>query len=78
MRKSQNDTATEINDIVLHAFQTEKMEHKSLNLVLQVNCAVYFPIEYFNSQNPPGFPPHVLIMKIGKLKKKKKLLKKKG
>lgn len=62
---SKNDTAGEINKILLSSFQAETMEYKSVNTVLEVDDAVHYPAEFLNSLNPPGFPPHILTLKIG-------------
>jgi hypothetical protein len=62
---SKNDTAGEINKILLGSFQAKKMEYRSMNSVLEINDAVNYPVEFLNSLNPPGFSPHLLTLKIG-------------
>ncbi|KAL4142948.1 hypothetical protein QTP88_005336 [Uroleucon formosanum] len=62
---SKNDTAEEINKILLGSFQAKKMEYRSVNSVLEIDDAVNCPVEFLNSLNPPGFPPHLLTLKIG-------------
>ncbi|KAL4132492.1 hypothetical protein QTP88_009631 [Uroleucon formosanum] len=62
---SKNDTAEEINKILLGSFQVKKMVHRSVNSVLEIDDAVNYPVEFLNSLNPPGFPPHSLTLKIG-------------
>jgi len=62
---SKNDTAGEINKILLGSFQAKKMEYRSVNSVLEIDDAVNYPVEFLNSLNPPGFPPHLLTLKIG-------------
>ncbi|KAL4143309.1 hypothetical protein QTP88_005655 [Uroleucon formosanum] len=62
---SKNETAKEINKILLGSFQAKKMEYRSVNSVLEIDDAVNYPVEFLNSLNPPGFPPHLLTLKIG-------------
>jgi hypothetical protein len=38
-----------------------------MNSVLQVDHAVNYPVELFNSLNHSGFPQHLLTLKIGTL-----------
>lgn len=62
---SKNDIEEEINKILLDSFQAKKMEYRSVNSVLEIDDAVNYPGEFLNSLNPPGFPPHLLTLKIG-------------
>lgn len=61
----KNDRAAIINDILLKSFQGEEMEYRSVDTVLQTDDAVHYPVEFLNTLNPPGFPPHKLLLKIG-------------
>jgi hypothetical protein len=36
-----------------------------VNLVLEVDDAVNYLVEFFNSLKPPRFSPHLLTLKIG-------------
>jgi len=38
------------------------MEYISVNSVLQVDD---YPVEFLNFLNPPGFPSHLLTLKVG-------------
>lgn len=61
----KNDRAATINDHLLKSFDSPEMEYLSVDSVLQTDQAVNYPVEFLNSLNPPGFPPHKLILKIG-------------
>ncbi|CAG9768324.1 unnamed protein product [Ceutorhynchus assimilis] len=61
----KNDTAAEINHILLNSFNGQSIEFKSVDSVLQDDNAVHYPSEILNTLNPPGFPAHQLILKIG-------------
>lgn len=60
----KNDTAREIYKILLDSFQAKNLEYRSVNSVLEVDYAVNYPVEFFNSLNPPGFLSHWLTLKI--------------
>jgi len=62
---SKNDTAGEVNKRLLGSFQAKKMEYRSVNSVLEIDDAVNYPVEFLNSLKSPGFPPHLLTLKIG-------------
>jgi len=40
------------------------MEYRYVNSVLQVDVSVNYPVEFLNSLNPTGFPPHLLILNV--------------
>ncbi len=39
--------------------------HKSVGTVVDVDQAVQYPTEFLNSVEPPGMPPHNLVLKVG-------------
>ncbi|XP_008185380.1 uncharacterized protein LOC103310067 [Acyrthosiphon pisum] len=41
------------------------MEYKSIDMVLKTDDAVHYPVEFLNALNPPGFPAHKLVFKVG-------------
>lgn len=62
---SKNDTALEIKEILLHYFQVEWMEYRSVNLVLEVDDAVnYYLIEFLNSLFSLRFTSHLPTFKL--------------
>lgn len=62
---SKNDTAQEINDLLLKKFQGIQKTYKSFDSVIEVEDAVNYPVEFLNSLKPPGMPPHLLNVKVG-------------
>ena len=58
-------TSAEINDIILNSIEGENMDYWSVVSVLEVDYAVQYPLEFLNTLNPPGFPAHRFILKIG-------------
>ncbi|XP_037807844.1 ATP-dependent DNA helicase pif1-like [Lucilia sericata] len=61
----KNDRAAAINDNLLNLFDSPKMDYNSIDLVIQAEDAIHYPVEFLNSLNPPEFPNHKIILKIG-------------
>lgn len=62
---AKNDDVNKINYQILHQLPGEIVQYKSIDLVTEMSEAVNFPIEFLNSLEPHGMPPHVLKIKIG-------------
>lgn len=41
------------------------MEYRSVNSVDVDDAVNNYPVEFLNSLNPSGFPPHLLTLKVG-------------
>jgi len=41
------------------------MTYKTVDSVTNIDNAVYYPVEFLNKQNPPGFPLHCQTLKVG-------------
>ena len=61
----KNDKAAAIKDILLKSFEGAEIEYRSVDSVVQTDDVVNHPIEFINTLNPPGFPSHKLILKVG-------------
>jgi ATP-dependent DNA helicase PIF1 len=57
-----------VNTINLHIQEQlpgNVASYKSVDTVVDVNESVQYPIEFFNSLEPPGMPPHNPMLNIG-------------
>ena len=61
----KNDTALEINNLLLGRFCAQEFEYKSVDTVVNIDEAVHYPVEFLNTLNPPGLPQHKLKVKVG-------------
>ncbi|XP_063904727.1 uncharacterized protein LOC135123780 [Zophobas morio] len=61
----KNDRAAGINDLLLKSFEGEEIQYKSVDSVVQTDDAINYPVEFLNTLNPAGLPPHNLTLKIG-------------
>lgn len=55
---------SEINYILLDAFEGECMQYQSTDSVVDPDDAVHDPIEILNSLNPAVLPSHILTLKV--------------
>lgn len=61
----KNENANIINNILLGSFESAGMEYNSIDSVLKSDEVVCYPVEFLNTLNPPGFPAHKLLLKVG-------------
>lgn len=61
----KNDDVNKINHQILLTLPGEMMKYNSIDTVMDENQSVNYPIEFLNSLEPSGMPPHVLQLKIG-------------
>ncbi|XP_071579754.1 uncharacterized protein [Temnothorax nylanderi] len=62
---AKNKAAEEINEIVLQKVTTECKTYKSIDTMVNGDEVIHYPIEFLNSVNPAGLPPHKLRLKVG-------------
>ncbi|XP_031634678.1 uncharacterized protein LOC116347980 [Contarinia nasturtii] len=61
----RNENVNKINHQVQLHLPGAVMKFKSIDTVVDENQAVNYPIEFLNSLEPPGMPPHILTLKVG-------------
>ena len=62
---SLNATVARINSTILEWIPAEAMTFKSIDSVMDRNQAALYPVELLNCIHPPGFPAHMLDLKVG-------------
>ena len=60
-----NETVTKINDKLSDRLSTPKITYISINRMVNDGESVQFPVEFLNSIEMSGLPPHSLKLKIG-------------
>lgn len=55
-----NEQVDKLNDLILSRFDAQM--YYSVDMVLEKEDAVHFPIEFLNSFTSSGVPPHKLIL----------------
>ena len=61
----KNDSAYSINNFMLEKLPTDHMRYESEDSFVAVEDAVYYPVEFLHTLDPPEVPPHVLYLKVG-------------
>lgn len=61
----KNYSVNNINLKIQEELPGEALLYKSIDTVVEENEAVHYPTEFLNSLEPPGMPPHNLVLKIG-------------
>lgn len=61
----KNKDVNELNMAIQFKIPGEFVSYKSIDSVIQQDDAVNYPMEFLNSLDLPGFPPHDLKLKVG-------------
>ena len=61
----KNDSVDRINDDLIKELPGQVVSYKSVDTVEKVDEATEYPVEFLNSLQPPGLPPHNLTLKTG-------------
>jgi hypothetical protein len=61
----KNDAVNAINLQVQQHLPGDTSTYSSVDTVVEVDDAVHYPVEFLNSLEPPGLPPHRLVLKVG-------------
>lgn len=62
----KNNSLRSINNKILYMFQAHQQTYLSIDNLTDQDNAINIPIEFLNSLNPSGLPPHKLLdLKIG-------------
>uniref|UniRef100_A0A0L8GKI4 ATP-dependent DNA helicase n=1 Tax=Octopus bimaculoides TaxID=37653 RepID=A0A0L8GKI4_OCTBM len=61
----RNDSVDKLNLNLLTQLPGLECSYRSINSIPDQEQATHYPVEFLNSLQPPGFPPHILIVKIG-------------
>ncbi|EPB66296.1 hypothetical protein ANCCEY_14614 [Ancylostoma ceylanicum] len=62
-----NESVNNINVQIQDQLPGSVTTYESIYTVVDSEQAVYYPTEFLNSLEPPGMPPHRLILKLGSL-----------
>jgi hypothetical protein len=60
----KNDCVHTLNLQIQNLLLTNCRTYKSVDIVVDPSQAVLYPVEFLNSLEPPGIPPHNLELKI--------------
>lgn len=61
----KNNDVNKINHQIQLKLPGEVVKYKSIDTVIDEEQAVNYPIEFLNSLEPSGMPPHILTLKVG-------------
>jgi len=61
----KNDDVNKINNQIQLKLSGKVVKYKSIDTVTDEAQAVNYPIEFLNSLEPSGMPPHILTLKVG-------------
>ncbi|XP_022160432.1 uncharacterized protein LOC111026624 [Myzus persicae] len=61
----KNDSVTSINNKILSMFKAHQQTYLSIDNLTDQDNSIDIQIEFLNSLNPSGLPPHKLDLKIG-------------
>lgn len=61
----KNDRVASINGLILSRFHGVEKVYKSIDTLTGEHDATNYPIEFLNSLDPSGLPPHNLQLKVG-------------
>ena len=61
----KNSTVSTLNDELLQLHPGSSKTYLSMDKTSEELEAVHYPVDFLNSINPAGFPPHVLHLKVG-------------
>ncbi|GFT99520.1 ATP-dependent DNA helicase [Trichonephila clavipes] len=59
-----NDSANNINNFLLNKLSTKHAKYESVDLVMEAEDTIHYPVEFFNTLNPPGLPPIMLLLNL--------------
>ncbi|XP_055612030.1 ATP-dependent DNA helicase pif1-like [Uranotaenia lowii] len=62
---AKNLDVNDINSKIQNKIPGESTTYKSFDTVINPDEAVNYPIEFLNSLDLPGMPPHMLVLKVG-------------
>lgn len=61
----KNIDVNHINERIQLQIPGETTKYKSIDTVVDDDQVVNYPVEFLNSLEPPGMPPHILSLKVG-------------
>ena len=61
----KNVMVNSINHKLLSKIPGQERKYKSVDTAIDVNDATAYPVEFLNTLDPSGFPPHILSLKEG-------------